>query len=508
VKNKILAAAFLEGFFLLGIEILYTQLLKPYYGDSYYVWLTMLSVTMLGSTAGYYAGGAIAKGDPERTKKFLLLDLALLTLFFANVYPISEGLFLTLFADDFIKSVIIHSFIILFLPVVAITLFNPLLVKAYDSIHQHSGKSSGTVFFASTCGGVVSVYLVAFFLLPRFDLLDVIAFFTTVLVMAFAAYLFATRQYRILALQVIASSCIIVFFVQGQALPLQGKNTRVLHRSHGVMGEIEIREEGKSRFMSLNRTPQSAIDPNTGVSRWSYPYRVSNYASALPERARVLVAGLGGGVLVNQLMVLNFDIDCVEFDYRTYDLSRKYMHLAKDFTFIVDDFRHFVNATDKSYDLIILDLSKGESIPTNVYTVEAFEKILSLLNRDGYMMLHYFSDVFGKGDYGLKSIMKTLSRTGAFFSLIRKIPGDKSAEQIVIAANNPELIGNRKFRFPERLSELHGFPVTDYYVQDLQFEDGEVLTDEKNNLDRVQFGIVEDIRNHIRTSEKSIFYER
>ena len=491
----------------MGIEILYTQLLKPYYGDSYYVWLVMLSVTMLGSAAGYYTGSFISKMDPAWIKKFLLTDLALLTLFFANAYPISEYLFLNLFEDDLIKSVIVHGFIMLFLPVLAITLFNPLLVKAYNSIGQHSGRSSGTVFFASTFGGVISVYLVAFFLLPHYDLLDIIRLFTIILIIAFAAYLLTSSQYTLLGIQLVASLFVFLIFAKGQILPVTGSDTKVLYRTHGIMGEIEIREKrGNTRFMLLNRTTQSAIESHTGRSKWSYPYRVSAYASAMPENARVLVAGLGGGVLVNQLIALNFDIDCIEFDQRTYDVAKKYMHLDKNFNFIVDDFRHFINATDNTYDLIILDLSKGEAIPTNVYTVEAFNKLLTLLNKDGYIMLHYFSNVYGKGDYGLQSIMKTFSEIGAFFSLIKKLPGDTSSEQILIAASKPELIGSRTLRFPKVLSAYYGFPVTDYYEKDTDFQDGEVLTDETNNLDRVQFEVVEDIRNHIRNDEKLIFY--
>jgi len=501
MRNLLLVAAFFEGFYLLVLELFYIQLLKPVYGDSYFVWLTMIAVTMAGSGIGYFSGGAISKKSVASVRTIIFVTLSSVSILIAIIYPLNEFLSVQLAETNLIIGLVIQSLFILLLPVSLVTLFNPIIIN-YISMVYKSGKASGLVFFVSTLGGITGVYLLAFLLFPGMDLLFILKIIFILFALCVSVYLLLSKMYGLMIFYVFFSFVLFMLFLNNIKEPRRGKYTRVIYRNHGIMGEIEIRDKGENiRFMNINGTVQSAINPKNGQSVWTYPYRISIYASAFPAGSDVLLAGLGGGVLVNQLISVNLNVTCIEFDKRQYDVAKKYMSLMDDFHFEVDDFRHYINVTDKKYDIIILDLSKGESIPSHVYTVESFNKISELLKEDGIIMLHYFGNIYGKGDIGLKSILKTFGETGLHFSLIRKKEGDKSPEEIIIASKNEQLIDEKNIRVPKPTLEKMGFADTDIFIKQYDYSEGIVLKDDKNQMEKIQFETVKDIRKWIRRPE-------
>jgi spermidine synthase len=501
MRNLLLVAAFFEGFYLLVIELFYIQLLKPVYGDSYFVWLTMIAVTMAGSGIGYFSGGAICKKSDAFVRAIIFIILNSISILIAIIYPLNEFLSVQLAETDLVTGLIIHSLFILLLPVSLVTLFNPIIINYVSKVYK-SGKASGLVFFVSTIGGITGVYLLAFLLFPGMDLLFILKIIFILFTFCVSTYLLLSKRYGPIVFYVPFSFILFMLFLNNIREPSKGKDIRILYRNHGIMGEIEIMDKGENlRYMNINGTTQSAINPKNKQSMWTYPYRISAYASAFPEGSDVLVAGLGGGVLVNQLIQIKFNVTCIEFDKRQYDVAKKYMSLMDGFHLEVDDFRHYINVTDKKYDIIILDLSKGESIPSHVYTLESFNKISGLLKEDGIIMLHYFGNVYGKGGIGLKSILKTFEETGLYFSLIRKKEGDKSPEEIIIASKNKQLIDEKKIRLPKSFFEKMGFTDTDIFVRQYDYSEGIVLKDDKNQMEKMQFEVVKDIRNRVRKIE-------
>jgi len=498
MKNKLLIAAVAEGFLLVAIELMHSQLLHPFYGQSYYVWLLMLAITMLGSAIGYIAGGQLTRLPDSKIKLIVSVCLIFTGIYFLLVFSFNEFLFIKFQEFSLFTALIFHSLLILLIPVILITLNSPIIIKYYSLHIINSGKSSGTVFFASTIGGVISIYALAFFILPYFDLISILHSLG-LLVLIISVLFFMQRSYYVL---LVANSLIFMFIYFGisknQTDITETANSKVLYRNHGIMGELEIREEyGKSRYISLNRMNQSAIDVKFSASIWSYPYRVLTYASVKPAQSDVLVAGYGGGVLINLLIDLDFAVDCIEFDDRMYPVSKKYLNANDNFNLKIDDFRHYINITSKKYDLIILDLSKGESIPENVYTVESFKRILELLNPGGFVILHYFSDLLGTGEYGLHSLMKTMDQSGAFFALAKKNEGDQNPEQLLFMSNDPQIIVERKLRISKGIVMNYNIPYNNFMLTNIDYSSGQVLTDDKNNLEKIQLDIVVGVREEV-----------
>jgi spermidine synthase len=505
-KKNLLIAAFVEGFLLVSIELIYAQLLHPFYGESYFVWLSMLSITMLASAAGYFFGSYIQFKGSKWIENYIVLILLFLSAFFVVAYQLSEWTFALLIDFSFLQALFLHTILVIFIPVLFVTSVSPIIVKYYAKNNVNSGKAAGRVFFISTIGGIISIYSIAFIFLPYFDFLDIIKGLTILIILVNLYFLVQAKYFKILLAETVLFILLFIGILNQYELKVDGVNTKILHREYGIMGELEIRDEGNKRYMSLNRTTQSAIKVKTSESLWTYPYRISTYSSIQPEGANVLVAGLGGGVLVNQLVDLKFNLDVIEFDKRSYDLAKEYMSMTEEFDFVVDDFRHYINKTDELYDIIILDLSKGENIPTNVYSLEAFERMSELLKPNGFIILHFFGNIFNTGDLALHSIMKTLEKSGLFFAQVKKAKGDRSPEQLLIASNYPEIIPSENFRISKE--KRHNFILSQFLQKDIDYSDGQLITDAKSTLDIIQFSVVESIRKVVRSSEFNKFYKK
>ena len=62
-KNILYLISALEGFIIMGVEITGAKLLAPFFGNSLYVWASVISITMLGLAVGYFAGAKLIKAQ-------------------------------------------------------------------------------------------------------------------------------------------------------------------------------------------------------------------------------------------------------------------------------------------------------------------------------------------------------------------------------------------------------------------------------------------------------------
>ena len=60
LQNIIVAAAFINGFVIMTIELLGGRVLSPYFGTSVYVWGSIITIFMLSLSLGYLCGGRLS----------------------------------------------------------------------------------------------------------------------------------------------------------------------------------------------------------------------------------------------------------------------------------------------------------------------------------------------------------------------------------------------------------------------------------------------------------------
>lgn len=107
----------------------------------------------------------------------------------------------------------------------------------------------------------------------------------------------------------------------------------------------------------------------------------------------ILVLGVAGGSIIKTLVnEINFngEITGVEIDSEIIFLANKFFKLNEipNVTIIIDDAKKYVQETDKTFDLIIIDIFQDNSMPEFLFESEFVENIISLLNPIGFLLFN------------------------------------------------------------------------------------------------------------------------
>ena len=107
----------------------------------------------------------------------------------------------------------------------------------------------------------------------------------------------------------------------------------------------------------------------------------------------ILVLGVAGGSVIKTLVnEINFkgEITGVEIDPEIISLAYKYFELDKiqNLKIIIDDASKFVQKTDQTFDLIIIDIFQDNSMPEFLFETEFIKNTYSLLNSGGYLLFN------------------------------------------------------------------------------------------------------------------------
>lgn len=494
--KAILLIAFLEGFLIMGVELIGAKIIAPYYGSSFYVWTTIIGITLFSLTAGYFIGGLLSS---KYKIKALIPLLALLAGIFILLMPVIAKNSLHLTLDlPILTGVVVGTILFLFLPLAFIGMLSPILVLALTKKENSPGNSSGIIYFISTIAGISAALIYGFWLIPSLEILKNIYTFGLValLISVFTAFLFKNKSLKYLALFVSVFCLFIIIKEVNTTHKYPPMNVKIVHQSEGLLGQIKVIDnfDKKSRTLSVNNSSQTKAH-FTGRSLFPYVYYISTFLSHKPSGSDVLLAGVGGGSLIYELSLFDFNIEVVELDKRIVATAKKYFLMPdKEFETTIDDARHFIRKTKKNYDAIILDMSAGETMPSNVYTVEAFHQMKNLLNPNGVIALHFVSLNSREGLVSVKSIGKTLQEAGFKVSLLNTNPEEESASPFIFIASVEELdFDNMEFIVDPDLPKAL-VPDKNNLLMEIPFNDGFLLTDDRPLLDVIHNPVVMNLR--------------
>src|SRR5688572_1264804 len=154
---------FVTGAAILALELLASRIMTPYFGVSLYIWTGILSITLVSLALGYWLGGRLAAMRAAGATRLLQLyafmpAIAALAIVAAClVYPYVFG---ELARTSLVGGAFAACLVLLFVPLVAASAMNPLLVAILVARNRSAGAGdagAGTVFFISTLGSVAGV---------------------------------------------------------------------------------------------------------------------------------------------------------------------------------------------------------------------------------------------------------------------------------------------------------------------------------------------------------------
>ena len=186
----------------------------------------------------------------------------------------------------------------------------------------------------------------------------------------------------------------------------------------------EVRSAGSTRRLYTNGAFHSQYNPNQPVTGnvWDLLFLPAMFAPQGSIR-RVLVLGVGGGAVINQLnhFIQPDSITGVELDPVHITVAREHFGLNQaNIELVCEDARHWVDSYQgEPFDLIIDDLfvdGDGEPFRPIDADVEWFEQLLSMLNPEGTLVFN-FGDPYELKECGFFQDRKLAQQFRSLFQL-------------------------------------------------------------------------------------------
>lgn len=473
-KNFYFLLSFIEGGSVMAAELLGAKMLAPYFGSSLYVWATVLAITLGGLAVGYYAGGVLSyKSKTPLTLFYVLLAAAAFTVFM----PFSSKMVLwAVGSHSLIPSVIVSATCILFPPVFMMGMVSPLIIRVITTDIAESGKAAGAIYAISTVGGIIATFAFGFYIIPNFGL--TIPSIITGIVLGLIPLIVILKHKQIGKASGFFLLC--AWALSASSFSFSSSIKRV-YTAEGLLGQIIVLDyphynkdtvvDGYSRWLFVNRVSQTMYDSLADESKgqekyFTYVYRISDYVDSFPKTTNALMIGLGGGSVAKNLSEKGFNVDVCELDERIAYVARNYFYLSDKVNIKIDDGRHFIRNCTKKYDVIVLDMFRGEDPPNHVFTEESLTELKKMLNPNGIVFVNslgYFEGRIGKST---RSIYKTFKAAGYNVEALTTDP-------------NPD---QRNILFHASLGEIKPHP--DFIDEEkLDLNDAVVLKDEYPVLD-------------------------
>jgi len=177
-----------------------------------------------------------------------------------------------------------------------------------------------------------------------------------------------------------------------------------IHKERSIYRNVVIVEEDGERCMRFETrrkkvTNQACIDLNDSDKLvFEYAHGVLAGFAINPQPKRILILGLGGGVLSNVLheIVPEAEIVSVDIDPVVVKLAKKYFNYKENdkVTTEIKDGRVYVKRAklkNQTFDWVILDAFNGDYIPEHLMTKEFLQEVKDLLNPGGIVSANTFS---------------------------------------------------------------------------------------------------------------------
>lgn len=420
-----------EGTAVMLAELAGARMLAPLYGSTLYVWGAVIGVTLLSLALGYWLGGVLSRRQGLIDRLCTLLLVAALLIIAMPGF--AHWLILHLEFLPPIPAIIIQISLYMAPALLLLGASPPMVIAALANRSEESGQMAGTVFAVSTIGGILGTFVGGFWLLPKLGLTSTAMFAGLVLGFVPLLILLLRRRWPALAAPVIAG----LLLWPSAPAPMK-PGAAIVYQSEGLLGQIKVIDVSNGmpprtdRILFVNRMAQTWVHRETGAAMWGYVNYMRTIGSLLPEGSRVLLLGLGGGIVARDLQRLGLVVDSVELDARIVEVAQRHFGFKPNGEIYIDDGRHYLRSTTQKYELIILDVYQAEIPPGHMLTLEAFGDMQRVLKPGGFFVINfpgYFSGSIGLGG---RSIYRTLLETGLSVSVLPTGRDESSGNNLYI----------------------------------------------------------------------------
>jgi len=480
---------FISGGVLLVLEIVASRLLAPFFGNSVYVWGSLIGVFLAGLSLGYLLGGRAADRWPS-----LALFATLVFAAGAVTFPIpfvATSVMRTIVLRDYGPQInpLAAATMLFLLPSIIMGMVSPFAVRLKARTVTTVGNVAGALYALSTLGSIVGTLLAAFVLINLYGVRAIIHGLGMVMIVLAGAGLLVARR------RTAAGVMVVILALAGWAVASSPPAAAaVVFQRDTVYHRISVSDEGRVRYLKLDNYWQSAIDLDR-PDRTVFAY--SDYMHLplifVPRLRRVALIGLGGGTVPRHYVqdYPSVQMDVAEIDPAVVETARRWFTLPEEQRLRVSagDGRLFLLRASERYDVILLDAYLIDTIPFHLATAEFFRLAAARLAPGGVLASNVIGALEGEDSRLFRAIYKTFRAVfttvyvfpvghGAFSSteLLRNIIIVGSMEPALPAAE----VQARAARLAAEVVRLPGFAeaAATLYQAPIRTEDVPLLTDD------------------------------
>jgi spermidine synthase len=432
-------AVFVSGAVVLGMEIAASRVLAPFFGNSLFVWGSLIGVVLAGLALGYWAGGWLADRLP--TPAVLAGVMGLGALFVLAIPALDEPVLEAIVRwDPGPRLNPLFAAIALFgAPSVILAGVAPIAVRLRARSLTTLGQTAGRLFAISTAGSIAGTFATAFWLIPEFGTDQLLALAAATLFAAAALVGLAERRVLIGALAA-AGVALAAFaavdlapetggtlseaqtrnwsplyrragYVRGQE-PATGEGLRLRYAKDTRYHRLTVADADDRRYLRFDNSFQSGmIIDQPFATAFEYTDLFSLVKAYNPGARDVLFIGLGGGSFPKRLWqdFPDMRLQGVELDPVVRDVAYRFFELPRDerMKVAIDDGRRYLDRSDKRWDAILIDAFFSDAIPFHLFTAEFMELARSRLSPGGVILTNTIGSIAGDRSKLFRSVYRT-----------------------------------------------------------------------------------------------------
>ena len=424
-----------SGGVLMALEILSSRVLAPYYGNSVYVWGSIISVFLAALSLGYLLGGRLADRQPAMASlgRMVALAAACQAVLLLGGSPLAAAL--AAFTGGSPAGTLLAAGLLFGPASTLLATVSPWAVRLAARDLGHLGGTAGRLFALSTLGSLAGTLTCTFVLIPFLELRQILGLLTALT--ALTACVALAGSFRAEAPAVTLSFLLLILALPGAAFTPRGAPGLIYERVTPYQ-TLQVWERLGVRVLESDRVPQAAVRVADGES--ALPYNRTAPAVLLldPEIRRALVIGLGGGTVGRYLQARLPDLQVryVDVDPAVPEVARRFFRFQTGprTSVTVADGRRFLQGSRETWDLIYGDAYIGQSVPFHLTTVEFLDEIEHHLAPRGVFALNLAA---GLRDPFSQAMYRTVSdRFGAVY--VFQVRG--ALNVLVVAAREPDVL--------------------------------------------------------------------
>lgn len=431
--NRLGVIAFVAGFVLMAFELAGARILAPSIGSSTYVWTSVIGVIIAALSLGYWLGGRVADA------RGYLIDIARLALLAGLMICLTlltyEAVldFLTDGGGDPRWQGVLAS-LILFAPTsLVLGMMSPYLVKLNIHSLDASGRSVASLSALNSIGGIVGTFVTGFILFGYIGSHETLTI--TALLMVGISWLAAPRIQWKWRLFVTISLCLAGFLS-----PSVGAVSIETPSAHYSVYE----EDGQRYLLTGPRGAQSGVhvDRPDELS-FEYTRQLAEVVEHAFQKDTMLLLG-GGAFTLPRYLADKYpqsEIDVVEIDPRLVDIAREHFFYddPPNINIIIRDARTYLNQTEKSYDIVLVDVYSDVQVPFTFMTREYGQQIDKVTNKNGVVAANMIASFDGQcGDF--LAALDAPYREHFGYSRYKKESGNDNPFNMVAAYSRQQVI--------------------------------------------------------------------